>query len=869
MKKRLLIALLVIASLLSACSTVAPPAEDTGTTVVPTEEVTDPFTNDLPAVEKMHLVQNGSTEYSIQLCPSNETEIYFASELRELLGSCLDSGVMPLRILASQETPSGSSQILVGEVARPYVNDQLEDGCFSVSVDEGRVALYAKDKLGYLGLLQHLRSALEESLSDKSLFLPLGEVTGRLASTLHNEKDATLHFIYDPREENATFTAMLLAARITADFGIATKVHTVDGDYPNKVYLGRSDSETPQKVSSLLKKGEYFVGVVDGSVVMQSDSQLGLFFGYSRLLECLGQMKNGAEEVTLEARLESYANAPRNEAYAEVVALANSYMGTYSSYADRNIVISASEDVKADHALVNALKTRLGNSLVVQIGNCLALHNGYVHRLGPWDHKLKAKVVNGHVLVPRSYAEVYFGKTLSADAEGYVDLTAICEQESGYSLYLHSTTGIAVVLPAGVADFRDLVAEIGGYRNVDYLVKILHFLNNPYLPEPQNSVQSTRIVVGDVGRDQDCQYFFDYVYGEKEENTQCLYTPAILAVEENGKQVIYVSYEHVYHKNTYTGTSGYTVALLKRSEDQGKTWTLLDETRGLYHQSLFELKGKIYTIGSMGGRFYLVQYDPATGKTAKKDFGVAVGNGSSNTVLHANGRVYRSFNEAIVSIPEDADPMVLENWTFSNSPQPLVTREAFTAATGLTAYETSKFWVEEGNVVQAPSGQLYVMFRLNAPPTLGYVVLFKLSADGTVITLDDDSSGYLEFPYTQSKFSLIYDAELGLYISLTSLSTYGNITSQRNCLGLVVSRDLYHWEVLDTLVVDRQMVTERYSIWAHGFQYVDFSIGGDDLYFFVREAADQSFNYHDANYMTMYTIEGFRAFITERIPAGI
>jgi hypothetical protein len=53
------------------------------------------------------------------------------------------------------------------------------------------------------------------------------------------------------------------------------------------------------------------------------------------------------------------------------------------------------------------------------------------------------------------------------------------------------------------------------------------------------------------------------------------------------------------------------------------------------------------------------------------------------------------------------------------------------------------------------------------------------------------------------------------------------------------------------------MVNSTYSIYAHGFQYVDFVISDGNLYFLVREAVGDTIRFHDAKDLTFYTLENY------------
>ena len=118
----------------------------------------------------------------------------------------------------------------------------------------------------------------------------------------------------------------------------------------------------------------------------------------------------------------------------------------------------------------------------------------------------------------------------------------------------------------------------------------------------------------------------------------------------------------------------------------------------------------------------------------------------------------------------------------------------------------------------------------------------------------------INLPTGSDLFHIEYDAASGYYISLINIKTTDHRPYQRNVLALAVSKDLKNWEVVTTLLVDRTMMNEYISMMLHGFQYVNFAIDGDDLVYVVREAMDDSANYHDNNYFTFYRLENFRSY---------
>ena len=76
------------------------------------------------------------------------------------------------------------------------------------------------------------------------------------------------------------------------------------------------------------------------------------------------------------------------------------------------------------------------------------------------------------------------------------------------------------------------------------------------------------------------------------------------------------------------------------------------------------------------------------------------------------------------------------------------------------------------------------------------------------------------------------------------------------------SDDLVNWTTVKTLLTDRTVMNDYISLTRHAFQYVDWTIDGDDLLFTVREALGDSENYHNANNLTFYRLENYRAFVS-------
>ena len=857
-KKFLCLFLALIMFFLPACGPSDPsPEPDTGSS-----DVIDTGSNK----KVTPIVQNSKSDYVILVNNSDETANTFATFLQTAIAR--SSGTfLPIRNMDNYLDKT-EYKILIGDGKNTEISalkTQIGDGAFGVSVTEKTLVFYSDNPGGYYGLEEYFLNTMLANAEKGTWNAVVGSHIGYGdgAVTFKADSSTVYYMIYGESSGNRTF-ASLLANYLEETVGLTIKVRSDANTYENEILIGEVNRDVSNGITKYMKDGDYVAGVFGGSYVIHSDSRLGFTFAALDMLEELkAKLSNGTAKLnTLQNRFGNWDDVPRNEEYAEVVALANSLSGTYSSHHAEKLA-SASSSIKEDQALVDALVERIDGCIAVLVGSSSALHNGYIVKLDRTDYSKTAKLSGNQVLVPADYISDYFGKKLSADKDGYVNLSEYCEQNANYSLFYHATLGLAIVIPKGVTSFSNMNLSINGYTNLEYITRMVAFFENENLPEPNNNVEQSRVVVEQLGKDQESKYIYDY------ENSilDVLYSPAIYTRQENGKNVIYAAYE--FATRLFMSTYESINTILKRSEDDGKTWETVATVKNMHWASLTEVNGKLYLIGNRtegGNNFLIAEYDPTTGKCKRVDLGLQPGGGAPNTVLIANGRIYKAFNDAIASAAIGSDLLVASSWTFSDNPNELITRSLYEKKIGEKVGTNSLFLLEEGNVIQSYDGQLYAMYRIDAWPTFGYTALFKLSEDGLDLTLEETSGGIIKFPYTQSKFSMVYDEELEMYISLTSLSTM-NYINQRNVLGLVSSKDLIIWEVVDVLLVDRQMMNDSYSMWAHAFQYVDFVLSGDDLYFLVREAVDDCYHYHDANYITMYKIENYVQFIQTRIGA--
>lgn len=844
-----LLALLLL--LLTACT-------DKNTLPPDTGEIGQPSASD---GDKTDVVRDGKSDFTILVDYGDEAAKVFATYLQNAIAK-KTGAFIPMRDCNKQG--NYPLRILIGNMAVPDIlKVQVAQNGFGVMSDGINLSFFASGVIGYC--------ALESYLSDTLLVSAQKEVWSVQNGT-HTEAAATengmrfirdgvtqYHLIYSASDPAARPIAIGLAHDLTEQTGLQIKAAADSAQYPNEILLGKVNRAAIGGLEKYLLREDDFASVaMNGTYMILSANRLGLVMGALHLAKGL----DGAleKEVTLSADsgvCSRVSKMPKNTFYADAVLLANRVCGTYSTYVDK--MVGSSSSAAKDQALVEALIERMGGALTLSVGRSSALYDGRIIKLDTENYqKVTVLSADGHILMAAQFALQYFGNRVSVDGNGYVDVTAYCSQSPDYSLYYHEPLGIAVVTPSDVESFARAGTEINGYTNAAYLARMAAFFNEPTLPEPGSNVEQSRIEVDSLNFE--TEYIFDYA----NHTYDTFYSPAICAVDgTNGGMVLYTAYER---STIVADRESATVTYLKRSLDGGTTWETLGEVVEMRWASLFEWDGKLYLLGNHrgNGTVFLAEYDPTTKSMTTADLGLSVSGGAPNTVAIANGRIYKAYNDAVISVSVQDALTVSANWTVSNNPQELISRADYEAVTGKQTNFNNIFWLEEGNVIVTPSGELYVMYRIDAAPTLGHAALFTLSQDGSTLRVVEECNGVVEFPYTQSKFTVRYDETTGRYLSLTSLST-ANSVLQRNVLGLVASKDLIHWEIVDVLLVDREMVNPTVSMHAHAFQYVDFVLAGNALYFLVREAVGDTITFHDANYVTLYRIEDYAAWIRAQI----
>ena len=388
-------------------------------------------------------------------------------------------------------------------------------------------------------------------------------------------------------------------------------------------------------------------------------------------------------------------------------------------------------------------------------------------------------------------------------------------------------------------------------------------------------------------------FFENEMYTEPTTNTETTRS-VVYRSEELGKFVdapsICVLDGVIY--NTAHGEFGTKVF---SSTDGGETWELMSEISSISHATIFAYEGELYLLGLFATTAKdSIAICKSRSITADKivwsapssihcDFIEKSGHCGATPVLFANGRVYKAFEDSNIWAVEGSEygtkkAFVLScdlndniangsNWTVSN--YITITAEWTMEQLGTTSTAHHGTPALEGNMVQGPDGTIYNILRLNCEPATGYAVCLELSADGTTLSYPEENK-VIEFPGGDDLFYIYYDESTGYYFSLVNNNTAAYQPMQRNILSLSCSKDLIHWEILDTILIDREMLNFDVSMAKHGFQYVTWCFDGEDIIFTVREQSgevnfDMNEYYHNCYEITFYRLSNYKSLLGDRL----
>ena len=311
------------------------------------------------------------------------------------------------------------------------------------------------------------------------------------------------------------------------------------------------------------------------------------------------------------------------------------------------------------------------------------------------------------------------------------------------------------------------------------------------------------------------------------------------------------------------------------SKDKGRSWSRhgsFSTRRNLvanYH-NLFVHGGSVYIMGvgpdreglricrsDDGGLTWTEARDCRSGLILEGQYHTA-----PVPMLVSGGRIWRACetypdkDPFVISAPADADLLDASSWTRTNT----VGR----GSRNIDGYKMTGSLIE-GNMVEAPDGEVINLIRTNSTHTSGFAT--RLHVSGTDSLYFDPSSDWVAMPGGGKKFTVRRDREGGMYWALTNPDSgqthfHSGIykkgmshSLERNRLALVCSADLVNWIEVKTVLYDPDP-------FFHGFQYADWVFDGDDIAAVVRVGAPESrglpTRQHDSNMMCFVRIENFR-----------
>ena len=256
--------------------------------------------------------------------------------------------------------------------------------------------------------------------------------------------------------------------------------------------------------------------------------------------------------------------------------------------------------------------------------------------------------------------------------------------------------------------------------------------------------------------------------------------------------------------DVFAGYDAQTLTILFRSDDDGKTWRYLTDLHPFYWASLFYDRDVLYILG-LTTEYGNLQIACSTDEGETWSAPVTLFYGSNYSCKYGgvhrapmqinryNGRLYTtceygcwkmgSHLPAVLSIDENADLMVPENWSCSEF---LQFEGEWKEASGGVQKQTI-----EGNIVRGPDGNLYNYMRWD----LGSYLRLKVNEQDPEAPLE--FAGIFEAPVTTSMFRVIPDGDKYLVVTnrKTDAATIPH-SSYRNVLTLFETEDMVNFKFI-------------------------------------------------------------------------
>ena len=311
------------------------------------------------------------------------------------------------------------------------------------------------------------------------------------------------------------------------------------------------------------------------------------------------------------------------------------------------------------------------------------------------------------------------------------------------------------------------------------------------------------------------------------------------------------------------------LALIFRSDDDGKTWQYVSELFPCFWPRMFIHRGVLYVLGcstEYGDLLIGASYDG--GKTFTEPTILYRGTNGKNKmpgvhknpqpVVEYNGRLYNTMEwgswglgyhaAMVMSVDADADLLCADNWSFT---KPVLYDPTWKGV----AHGPSSGNIE-GCLVVGRDGKLYSVMRYDMAKTeegYGLVLRYRVNTEDPEAPLEYERA--IQFPANHSKFQIRYDEVSDMYFSIASRITRYEDRGKRTLLSLMASKDMLEWVTVCDLIDERENDPTGKKL---GFQYVDFFYEGDDILYLCRTGMNGAANFHDTNYITFHRVPKFR-----------
>ena len=294
------------------------------------------------------------------------------------------------------------------------------------------------------------------------------------------------------------------------------------------------------------------------------------------------------------------------------------------------------------------------------------------------------------------------------------------------------------------------------------------------------------------------------------------------------------------------------VTLLFYSDDDGKSWSYLTELYPFYWATLFYYRETLYALGltteyghleitcskdegvtwaDAKPIFYGSNFSCKYGGVHKMPMQLVPYGGRLYTTVEYGCWEYGSHLPAILSIDENADFMVPENWSMTE----VLPFEGEWARSSGKQGDTI-----EGNLVVAPDGRLYSFMRYR----VGEMLKLRVNTE------DPDAMpefvAIVKAPVSNAMFRLIPGD--GKYRLITNRKTPESAKNEcwtyRNVLSVFESEDLENYTFVKDIFNYEHIHPEKI-----GFQYPTFLCENQEILLAVRAAFNEPDNAHNSNYI--------------------